>query len=237
MILIPALELYSGKVVRLRQNERTDPVILSEDPLAIATHLRASGAMFLHVTDLDAALGSGDNDDVLRALTDATIPYQVGGGIRTAERAGEILEIGADAVVMGTLFYRQPDVAADLVSRSGNRVIAALDVLDGEVQIDKRSSGSGYDLTQAVELLKEVQVHHVIYHCISSSDEDAGPDVGGIRVLLECGSFAVHTHCTIGAKEDLESLLALHEEGLAGVVVNQSIAEHSLNIERALQAI
>lgn len=235
MILIPALELHSGKVVRLRQSEPPDPVILSESPLETARHFHESGAMFLHVTDLDAAFGSGNNDSVLRGLTDASIPFQVGGGIRTAERAGEVLEIGADAVVMGTLFYEQPDAAADLVSCFGNRVIAALDVLDGEVQIDKRSSGSGHDLSQAIALLKRTRVHHVIYHCISSSDEDLGPDVKGIQELLECESFGVHTHCTIVEREDLEVLLELHQKGLAGVIVNQSRAEHSLNIERALQ--
>ena len=192
MILIPALELHSGKVVRLRQSEPPDPVILSESPLETARHFHESGAMFLHVTDLDAAFGSGNNDSVLRGLTDASIPFQVGGGIRTAERAGE-------------------------------------------VQIDKRSSGSGHDLSQAIALLKRMRVHHVIYHCISSSDEDLGPDVKGIQELLECESFGVHTHCTIVEREDLEVLLELHQKGLAGVIVNQSRAEHSLDIERALQ--
>lgn len=238
MILIPCLELWEGKVVRLPAHDRENPVVVSDDPLAHARGLMKDGALFLHLIDLDAALNRGSNDEVLRTLADAGVPFQVGGGIRSTERADELLGIGADAVILGTLFYQDPEAARQLVERFGNRVIAALDVFDGEVRVNSRAEGSGHGLKDAVALLAASGVRTVVYHQIDPADADAGPDLEGLDEVLGQEDMTVMTQCTVRTQQELAALLELHEQRqLRGVVVNRAVDGKGLNISKALQAI
>jgi len=239
MILIPSVEILSGQVVRLAGKTDDEPIVLSRDPLSTARKLRQSGAMFFHVVDLDAVLGHGNNNAVLTRLAEDMVPFQVRGRITTPERVDEVLELGADRVVLGSLPYQDGYAARELVKRFGMRVMATLDVKEDHVLVDGNEDGdpvSGIELADALEMLKASGVQQVIYNSVESAGEDADLDVDMLKTVLAHGAFQVYARCTLQKPHDLEPFSELHEAGLLGVIVNHALARDSLSFDRVIKA-
>ena len=239
MILIPSLEILSGEVVRLAGNVDSKPTVLGEDPLKTARELRQAGAMFFHVVDLDAVLGNGNNNDVLRKLAEDMVPFQVRGRITTAERADEILKLGADRVVLGSLPYQEADVAKDLVKRFGMRVMGSLDVKGDRVLVDgdeDKEGVAGISLAEALDKLKATGVQRVIFNSVASAGEDAALDAAMLESVLAEGAFQIYARCTLQTPEQLEPLSRLHDMGLLGVILNHALAGDSAPFAKVMKA-
>jgi phosphoribosylformimino-5-aminoimidazole carboxamide ribotide isomerase len=238
MILIPSLEILSGQLVRLAGSADSKPVVLSKDPLKTARDLRHSGAMFFHVVDLDAVLRKGNNNDVLTKLAEDMVPFQVRGRITTAERADEIMQLGADRVVLGSLPYRDGKAAKELVKRFGMRVMATLDVKGDRVLTGGREDqddDNGIDLAAAIKKLKATGVQQVIYNSVESAGEDADLDVDKLKAVITNGAFRLYARCTVHKPQQLEPLSELHEQGLLGVILNHALAKDSAPFAKVLK--
>ena len=124
MLVIPAIDLKGGKCVRLLRGDLHAETVYGDDPVAMGRRWVAAGARYLHVVDLDGAVsGAPVNGDAIAALCAALpIPIEVGGGVRTIERAGAILAMGADRVIFGTAALEQPEVVTDACRRFPGRV-------------------------------------------------------------------------------------------------------------------
>jgi phosphoribosylformimino-5-aminoimidazole carboxamide ribotide isomerase len=235
MILIPTLELLGGKLVRLVGGSETETTVLSENPLETARELHSAGSMFLHVVDLDAMFGIGNNNDVLRRLSKERIPYQVRGGVRTAQRATELLRLGADRVVLGDLPFRDWSAARKLVKSFGLRVVATLDVVGNEALGDMESDRR-LDLDQALQVLLDTGVEHIIYNSVESAGEDAYLDLTVLERVMSHGWFQVYTRCTVHTPEELYPLLELESRGLRGVILNHALASDCVPIGQLLES-
>lgn len=238
MILIPSMEVLSGQVVRLAGNNDGKPTVLSKDPLGTARKLRQSGAMFFHVVDLDAVLGKGNNNAVLAKFAEDMVPYQVRGHITTPERADELLTLGADRVVLGSLPYKDNRAARELVKRFGMRVMATLDVKGDHVLVDGTEDGdpaSGIELASALKQLKSTGVQQVIYNSIESAGEDAELDVDMLKAVLADEALQVYARCTLHEQQELEPFLELHEAGLVGVILNHALAAESVPFNEVVE--
>ena len=220
MIVIPALQILDGQIVHLREGNRKDVEVRGEDPAAYARDLCRSGVGFLHLVDLNAVFGDGNNDAVIEALAEEQIGFQVGGGIRSVERAAEVLKLGADRVIVGTMFYTDTPAAKELVDQFEYRVMAALDVEDGEVRVSGWDQGTGHSIEQAVEMLQQAGAHHVTYHRIDRQRGELGPDVDGTRSLLQT-DLDIYAHALVHDHSELSGLHDLTEEGLVGVIASQ----------------
>lgn len=238
MILIPSVEILSGQVVRLAGKADDEPIVLSRDPLSTTRKLRQSGAMFFHVVDLDAVLGKGNNDTVLTKLAEDMVPFQVRGRITTPERADEVLELGADRVVLGSLPYQDNYAARELVKRFGMRVMGTLDVKGGHVLVDGNEDGdpaTGIDLSDALHMLEASGLQQVIYNSVESAGEDGDLDVDLLKTVLHHGTFQVYARCTLREPQDLEPFSELHDAGLLGVILNHALARDSISFVRAVK--
>ncbi|MCZ7540444.1 MAG: HisA/HisF-related TIM barrel protein [Anaerolineae bacterium] len=133
MIVYPAIDLRRGRVVRLKYGDPAQETVHSDDPVAVAERWRAAGAVWLHVVNLDGALGEATLAlDALRAIAGAGLPVQFGGGLRSLADAARALDAGAARVVLGTLAAQQPDAAGEAVTRFGaGAVTVALDARGG----------------------------------------------------------------------------------------------------------
>jgi phosphoribosylformimino-5-aminoimidazole carboxamide ribotide isomerase len=222
MILIPSLDLMGGKVVALRDGRRDRAEVLTDDPIGAARELRALDALFFHVVDLDAAFGTGDNFEVIRGFADQMLPCQVSGGVRTAEQVERLIDAGVDRIVLGTLFFQDPDAARGLVERFGRRIMAALDLENGQVRTNGWENATGHGLRDAVELLHSTGVGQIVHTAIDRGAEPGGPDLPGLRELLALTECQVFANARVRGKQDLEDLGQLEDQGLVGTILSRA---------------
>ena len=125
MLVIPAVDILGGKCVRLYRGDPNKNKIYYEDPLEAAKLLEKQGAQLIHIIDLDAALGSGQNTkSIKRILENISVNVQIGGGIRTLEKADELLNLGAYRVIFGTAAVLNPNLVKETINCYGSKSVA-----------------------------------------------------------------------------------------------------------------
>ena len=137
MILLPAIDLYEGKVVRLTRGDYSRMTVYREDPLDQAREFEAAGAAWLHTVDLEGARdGATPNFRVVAELCRSTgLQVEVGGGIRTLEAVARYLDAGAARVILGTAAVTDPVFLRTALDRFGDRVAVGVDLKDGAIAI------------------------------------------------------------------------------------------------------
>ena len=226
MELYPAVDVQGGRVARA-----TAP---ADDPLTVAGAFAAAGARWVHFVDLDRALGRGDNRTVAqRFLTVATLPVQVGGGLRTAAAIDEMLAWGATRVVLGTRAATDRALLERLLGRFGpERLAVGIDARDGRVA--PRGEPEVLDLT-ALELARRVRdqgVRTVIYTDVTRDGALTGPDVDGARGIARLGG-GIEVIAS-GGVASLDDLRRVRAAGLAGAIVGRALHEGRFTLAEAL---
>jgi phosphoribosylformimino-5-aminoimidazole carboxamide ribotide isomerase len=236
MRIVPALDVRGDRVVRLgehgdfgREQAYADG---AEAAVALARRYVEAGARLLHVVDLDAARGSGDNRELVRRLVaEAGAEVEVSGGVRSAEAAGGWLAAGAAAVAMGTAAVRDPALLARVAAAHPGRVIAALDVRDG------RPAVTGWDrvadLTVA-EMLARWADAPLAGLIVTSVDRDgtlAGPDVRLLAEVVGLTTLPVTYSGGVGSLADVRTVAAA---GASGVILGRALLEGLIPLAEAL---
>ena len=144
-MVIPAIDVFGGRCVRLVKGDYEHPTVYSENPLEVVAEFEKAGAEHLHVVDLDAARGTANNSTMIKSILQRhNLKVQVAGGIRSAEAVEAWLDAGAHAVVMGTAAVREPRLLERCTRQHPGRVLAALDVRDDKAAV------SGWTETEPV---------------------------------------------------------------------------------------
>ena len=135
MIIIPAVDIKNGKCVQLVQGEPGTEQVIIDNPADVAVKWINKGAKRLHIVDLDGALGSGENINIVKEIVEkSTVPTQMGGGIRSIDDARKLLDVGIDIVIIGTMAIENPDIVEQLSSEySKERICVSLDSKDNKV--------------------------------------------------------------------------------------------------------
>ena len=235
MKVIPAVDIMSGKVVRLL---RGDPAHAKSyenlgTPVTLARRWEAEGAQILHVIDLDAALESGSNVDVIEDIVDAVeVPVQVGGGIRSLDRARELLSTGVDRLILGFLAFGKPSSIEALLDEFGaGRIIVALDHLDGTVMVRGWRTPTSTSADEAVLKFSRLGVELFLVTSVRRDGAMTGPDLGTLERLQrpDIGLIAA------GGVRSLEDLVKLKRIGIYGVVVGKALYEGAFTLRDALR--
>jgi phosphoribosylformimino-5-aminoimidazole carboxamide ribotide isomerase len=143
MKIIAAVDIMGGSVVRLIKGNPANKIEYSNDPVETAKRWELVGADMLHVVDLDAAFSTGNNSELISRISESVrVPLQVAGGIRSVEKAEEMLSI-ATRVVIGTMAYRDPEIIRKLVKKNPNKIAISVDQMEGMVMVKgwKESTG------------------------------------------------------------------------------------------------
>lgn len=234
MILYPAIDLRAGRVVRLEQGDFARQRVYGDDPVETARRFAEAGARWIHVVDLDAAKGDGDNRGVVAAITAAVGPevgVQTGGGVRGLVDAQQLADAGVARVVMGSAAVRDPSLV-DQVARVID-VAVGLDHRAGEVAVDGWMNRSNLDLDTAIGSYPAAAAFVVTD--ISRDGTLGGPDVEGLRELAGRTSTPI---IASGGVADLADLRMLREvRGLAGVIVGKALYERRFSVDEALGAL
>jgi len=185
VLIIPAIDILDGKCVRLYKGDYSKVTVYGDDAVAVAVGLEKAGAKRIHIVDLDAAQGKGINNrkiiSNIRSKVKATL--ELGGGIRTEKDIDEILSAGIDRLILGTIFAKQPNECRDWIKKYGNKFIAGIDALDGEVRISGWEQGSGIKDVDLAKKAAEAGFCSIIYTNISRDGTLSGPDLENTKMI------------------------------------------------------
>ena len=239
MEIIPAIDLLDGACVRLHQGDYEQVTRFSEDPVAQARSWQQQGASRLHLVDLDGAKrGEPVNDEAVRAITAALdIPVQLGGGVRSLQRAQELLACGLDRVILGTVAIEQPDLVRELAATFPNRIVVGIDANNGRVATRGWLEQSDVLATDLARLFSTDNLAAIITTDIATDGTLAGPNLQALREMAEASHVPVIASGGIGCMADLLSLLALEPRGVSGVIVGRALYDGRVDLAEAIRAI
>jgi phosphoribosylformimino-5-aminoimidazole carboxamide ribotide isomerase len=239
MQVIPAIDLLDGQCVRLHQGDYDQVTRFSDDPVAQALSWQQQGARRLHLVDLDGARsGQPANDTAIKAITAAlTIPVQLGGGVRSAERAEELLACGLDRVILGTVALEQPELVDKLAARHPGRIVVGIDAKNGKVATRGWIEETSTEATELAQRFSASGIAAIISTDIATDGTLAGPNLEALRAMAEASAVPVIASGGIGTLEHLLSLLTLAPLGVEGVIVGRALYDGRVNLAEALQAI
>lgn len=236
MIVIPAVDILGGKCVRLFRGDPEQSKIYYEDPLDAAKNIENQGAELIHIIDLDAALGSGENTGAIKRILENTkVKAEIGGGIRNLEKADKLLKLGAYRVIFGTAAVKNPALVKEAVKRFGSKSVAvALDEKDGKVAVHGWKNKSEADYIDLAISFESMDVGALIFTPIIVDGTLKGPQVEKTKKLVETVKVPV---VASGGVAELEDLVELAKIGVEGVVVGRAIYEKKFTVKQALEIV
>ena len=235
MIVIPAIDLLDGRCVRLHQGSYTERTVYDADPVETALSFHEAGAERLHLVDLDAARGSGDNRSVIRRIRSA-VPgvLEVGGGVRTRSAVEELLDLGIDYAIVGTVLAREPDSVAAWVAALGSRIIASIDARDGRVRVSGWQEGTDIAAADLARRAGEMGLAAVEFTNIDRDGTLRGPDVESTLAIAAATSVPVVLSGGVSRTEEIEVVLRRAKNRLAGVIVGRALYEGHFDLPAAI---
>ena len=215
MLIIPAIDLLDGKCVRLYKGDYSKVTVYSDDPVAMARSFVTSGAKRIHLVDLDAARGSANNRSIIAEIcrqVDAL--FELGGGIRTQDDVKEIVDIGVDRLILGTVFAKDPECGARWTAQFGKKFIAGIDALDGEVKVSGWQQGARMADTELAKKAAECGMCSIIYTNIVKDGTLSGPDTERTLTIAEVSGLPVTVSGGISCAQDFADIV--HNPRCAG---------------------
>jgi phosphoribosylformimino-5-aminoimidazole carboxamide ribotide isomerase len=236
-VVLPAIDLRGGRVVRLQQGDFARETAYSDDPVEVATRFADAGAQWLHVVDLDGArTGSPGHAGVIEAIVSAVgdgVSVEVGGGLRDEVAVATVLELGAARAVVGTTALRDPAFAHRLVDAHGpNRIALAIDIREGRaVGQGWSDADAGVDVAEAIDRLAKVGIATFEVTAIERDGLLDGPDLSLYERVVGLDRGSVIASGGISSPEDLERVRAA---GCSGAIVGRALYERRLDLKAVL---
>lgn len=236
MLVIPAVDVMQGKCVRLRQGSPFQRKIYSEDPVQIVKKFSDEGAELIHLVDLDAALGVGQNHEIVRRCIEPGITkIQVAGGIRGMEKAQSVLKLGAYRIVFGTIVARHPEFVSDIARRYGaDRVAVAVDARGEKVSIDGWTQQLDVNYLEFAKSMESTGACALIFTQIDVDGTLEGCRVAEVAKILRTVRIPVIASGGIG---ELSDLVALSKLGVSGAIVGTALYERRFTLKDAVRAV
>jgi len=225
-----------GKCVRLHKGDPSRAKVYYEDPLEPAMRFADEGARLIHVVDLDAALEQGENTElVMRLVRQVPAGIQVGGGVRTREKAQLMLESGAYRIVIGTALVRDPGWVVDLTHRFGpQRVSAALDVRGGSIAIRGWREEIRLGREELAERIRTVGVGTVVATFTDVDGTLGGMPIAEVQELVRVIGLPTIVAGGIGRLEHLREISKLP---IHGVILGTALYEGRFTLRQAMEAV
>lgn len=228
MIIIPAIDIRKGRVVRLLQGDPGREQVYGSDPVGQAERFRDLGAAWLHVVDLDGAFeGRPVHLEVIRAMAGLGVRLQAGGGFRTAESIAAGLAAGASRIVVGTAAM----VLGKELAAFGDGVAVALDVRGGRLAVEGWTRQTTLELFAVAARLRRLGIGRFIYTDIERDGTLTGPDLRALAAFVDKVGAPVIVGGGVSGPADLEAVAAA---GVEGVIVGRALYEGRLEPAEAL---
>jgi phosphoribosylformimino-5-aminoimidazole carboxamide ribotide isomerase len=233
MMIIPAVDLMDGKCVQLVEGKPWSAKVTIDNPVGMAVRWVEQGAKRLHIVDLDAALGSGSNEQVIKnILAKVKIPVQVGGGIRDDAKADRFLSAGAAQIVVGTRAVTDVDWLKSLVFTYPERVIVAVDARGSKISIKGWTNDTPINLIQYVKSIEDLKIFGLLYTNISVEGKLKGIDIKPIEKLVQSTKKKVFV---AGGITTIDDIVSISSAGAFAAILGMAIYKGKINLKEAME--
>ena len=232
--LLPAVDVKDGRAVRLVQGELSAETAYG-NPLEVALEFQAAGAEWLHLVDLDAAFGRGENSALLAEVVGKLdIKVELSGGIRDDESLRRALATGCTRINLGTAALENPEWTAKVISEFGERIAVGLDVR-GHVLAARGWTKEGGDLFETIERLERDGCARYVVTDVTKDGTLQGPNVQLLQEVCAVTKKPVVASGGISSLADIESLMALNAMGVEGAIVGKALYAGAFTLQEALE--
>ena len=236
MVLFPAIDILSGKAVRLYKGDYNAVTVYSERPWEFAEDFVDKGCSAIHIVDLDGAKsGETVNIDTVKRIAAVKGLYsEIGGGIRNMETVSRYLEAGVDRVILGTAALKDPSFLKNALREYGDRIAVGVDLKDGKVAVKGWLETSNKDGIEFLKELEDLGVEGVIVTDISRDGAMKGTNLDLYGRIKEEVSLKVTAS---GGVSTIEDIVALKSMGLYGAIIGKADYTGAIKLKEALEAL
>ena len=234
MWILPAIDLYEGKAVRLLRGDYAQMTVYSEDPLQIAKEFERCGARWIHMVDLEGARdGTTPNFGVVeRVCRETALQVEIGGGIRDMDAVTRYLEAGAARVILGTAAVRDAAFLKEAAARYGGRIAVGADIKDGRIAI--RGWLETSDCT-AMDFCKDMQALGIRTLICTDIDKDGAMGGTNHELYRQLSEELELNLIASGGVSSIEDVRRLKERGLYGAIIGKAYYTGAVDLREAIE--
>ena len=238
MIVFPAIDLRQGRCVRLYQGRFEDETVFSDNPVAIAHRWVGQGASWLHIVNLDGALGQHSLNAGIMAEIAASVdvPIQFGGGLRALHAIELALSLGPARVILGTVAVREPQIVAEAVRHFGTEsIVVGIDALDGKVATHGWQNVSSVPAVDLAGQMADLGVCRIVHTDISRDGTLSGVNVQSCVDMARASGLRVIASGGVAGPDDIRRVAEVQDDGVEGVIVGQALYTGAISLPEAIR--
>lgn len=234
MKIIPAIDVKGGKCVQLVGGKPGTEKVVIDDVMGVARRWQDEGAELIHMIDLDSALGTGNNEQLVEMVAaSVSIPVQVGGGVRSADKVQRLFKIGCERVIVGTRAIQDRQFVEEIANEYPDGIVVAIDSVADEVLIKGWQEGSGRNIITVAQDLETLPIFGFLYTNVGVEGRLEGIDPQPIQALIKATSKPVIVSGGITDTIDLDTLRRM---GAHSVVVGMAVYTGRIDFRKAVRS-
>ncbi len=232
MKIYPAIDLKNSMCVRLKMGDMEQATEYG-DPAAVALRWQSEGAQYLHVVDLDAAFSGefSNREAVTNILKAVNIPVQLGGGVRSMEDIRQRLELGVARVIIGTAAFEAPELVEQAAAQYPGRIVVGIDAKDGRVATRGWAQKTKVSPVLLAQEMKLRGIRIVIYTDIARDGMLSGPNVAGVREMVEMTGLEIIASGGMSRIEDVQNIA---QTSASGVIIGKALYTGDIGLTEAI---
>ena len=233
MIIFPAIDIKDNKCVRLLQGDFDKVNIYGDDPSEMAKKWEDKGSQFIHIVSLNGARGEGNVNDesIKKILQTVNIPIQIGGGIREEKREKELLDLGVNRVIFGSMAVKNKELLKELVKKYKEKIVVSIDSKNGKVATEGWEEVSIVDSLQLCKELEEIGVKTIVYTDISKDGMMIGPNFDIYEKLSKETNLDIIASGGVTTIDDVKKLNSMN---LYGAIIGKALYENKIELKEVL---
>jgi len=237
MLIIPAIDIIGGRVVRLEKGDFNKEKVYSADPVEVAKKWESEGAEFLHIVDLDGAKeGRVKNVGIMvDIIKNVKIPCEIGGGLREVSDIEYFLKNGAARAVIGTVAFEDFAHFEKLVFKFNDKIVVSVDFSGGKVVKKGWQERTDLSPMDVIKKMQKAGVKTIVVTDISADGMMKGPKTETLREILETVDISVIASGGISSLDDIKKLKALGNKNLEGVIIGKALYEGKIDLKKAIE--
>ncbi|MBK89756.1 MAG: 1-(5-phosphoribosyl)-5-[(5-phosphoribosylamino)methylideneamino]imidazole-4-carboxamide isomerase [Chloroflexi bacterium] len=233
MKIFPAIDIRNGKCVRLIKGDYDNEVVFNEDPYKVAKNFEDIGSKYVHIIDLDGAKDgiSTVKDNITKIINNTNLKIQVGGGIRTFEKAESFLNLGVSKIIFGTAALENKSDVLEAIKKYNSQIIVSIDALNGKVKTKGWLQDAGIDVKDLVIELQDNGCKNFIYTDIEKDGTLTHPNfkyISDLRKICESELYIA------GGISDINDISKLKNLGIDGAILGMSIYTGKIDLNKLL---